>query len=232
MALDLYAGGFSRYYAREWENVVQAQARLDGINYNVIRLPDDPGPTDWDEATACVNAWRAEMLQGLGQHAPAELDWDESRNAPYHTDRPNWDGYAALVLLAACTACKEPLPAQLPQDALASEVVLRTHDPAIRPGYRSITKAQLWVPALFTFTFDFPDLTDEKSHIASVACLIEDLASLMAIHQITEADLAASLRDGYADGAPFMPIARFGLAIFLSVARKAHKDRLPMCLNF
>ena len=41
MALDVYVGPLTLYYAGQWENVAQEAARLQGATYHTIRL-DDP----------------------------------------------------------------------------------------------------------------------------------------------------------------------------------------------
>lgn len=44
MAFDIYAGTLVRYYTRDWENVVQRQARIDGTPYTMIYAGGDEGP--------------------------------------------------------------------------------------------------------------------------------------------------------------------------------------------
>lgn len=232
MAFDIYAGGFARYYAREWENVMQAHSRENGIEYQMVRPKGDSGPADWDEVAEAVGHWRGAMVRGLQEHAPADLDWSEDRSAPYFTDRPGWDGYSALVLLAACTACGEPLPERLPEDALASEIVLRTHDPELRNSFRAITMAQLWLPGSFDFSFDFPGLTDETTCITSVKVLVEDLDQLVVQNGIRPERIQELVRDGYPDDADFITLATYGLGIFSKVAKQALAHRLPIQLSY
>jgi len=232
MAFDVYVGGFSRFYAREWENVAQKHARETGMRYQMIHAGEDPGPANWDEVQAAVEQWKAALKQGLRENAPADLDWDEGRDAAYFTDRPGWDGYAALVLLAACTASKSPCPDKLPEDALTSNIVVRSHAAAFQGGYRSITQVQLWLPGSYEFSFDFFDLCNQKVHIGSVKRLSRDLQALKEAHGLSNEQVANSLREGYADGAGFMPISIFGLAIFERLANEALEHRLPVLLSF
>jgi hypothetical protein len=151
---------------------------------------------------------------------------------PYFTDRPGWDGYSALVLMAAYTACKEPFPEKLPKDALTSEILTRTIAPDFRGGYRSITQVQLWLPGSFEFSFDFVDLCNQKIHVGSVQRLNKDLRDLMSVQGLTEQQIATSLREAYEDGADFKTIANFGLAVFMRIANDALKDKLPIMLSF
>ena len=232
MAFDIYAGGFARYFAREWENVMQKTARERGMPYQMIRPDGDAGPAKWEDVQEGVQNWRAAIIQGLRDNAPADLDWDESRNAPYFTDRPGWDGYSALVLMAACAACEEPLPEKLPAEALASPVIERVNAPNFQAGYRSITQVQLWLPGSFNFGFEFVDLCNQKIFIGSVENLVKSLDALSQKGGFTEEEKATALRDNYDDQANCRTIARFGLAVFQGVARQALSHRLPMMLSF
>ena len=36
MAVDLYVGTLTRYYTRQWENVVQKMAREQGLKYQLV----------------------------------------------------------------------------------------------------------------------------------------------------------------------------------------------------
>jgi hypothetical protein len=198
----------------------------------MIYASEDPGPANWEDVQKVVGLWKADLVRGLGPQAPADLDWDESRSAPYFTDRPGWDAYTALVLLAACTACGEPMPERLPEDALVADVVLRTHHSEMRRAHRSITLAQLWLPGSFEFSFDFVDLCREKIHISSIAGLVLDLDHLMAKNGISETDLAAALQGGPGENPTAFKIARFGLAVFRHVALDARKNQLPLMLSF
>jgi len=232
MAFDIYSGGFARFYAREWENVVQAEARKTGKEYRMIYAGDDPGPVDWKEVEEAVERWRAAIVEGLGDNAPEDLFWSESRTTPYFTDRPGWNGYSALVVMAACTACGEPLPEKLDEDALASDVVLRTYDPMLSDSFRSITQVQIWLPGGFDFSFDFVNLCNEKAHIGSVNRLNTDLAGLKIRQDISDAAISSIMRDGYSDSASVRTIATFGLAVFSHIAEKARENHLPILLSF
>jgi hypothetical protein len=232
MAFDVYAGGFARFYAREWENVAQKHARETGMEYQIIHAGGDSGPAKWEEVQEAVAHWRAALMNGLRENAPADLDWNEGRDAPYFTDRPGWDGYSALVLMAACVACKEPFPKKIPKDALASDILARTLSPNFHGGFRSITQVQLWLPGLFEFSFDFVDLCNQKTHVGSVQCLNTDLRELVSNQGLSEQQLATSLREAYEDGADFRKIAHFGLAVFSRLADEPLKHRLPIILSF
>src|SRR5262245_53261053 len=231
MSFDIYAGAFSRYYAREWENVAQRHARENGLSYQMIR-PDDSGPADWDEVKQVVQHWRQGIKEGLGENAPPDLDWSEERDSLYFTDRPGWDGYSALVLLAASTETGQPLPSRLAEDALASDVVAAAMAIKQKTHYRSIYQAQLWLPGSFDFSFSFVDLANEKIHIGSVRRLEHDLRHLQNARQISDADLAERVNGGIEDTSDTFAMGCFGLALFLRIAVAAREHRLPIMLSY
>jgi hypothetical protein len=160
------------------------------------------------------------------------LDWSEDRDAPYFTDRPGWDGYSGLVLLAAHTATNTPLPAKLPKHSLNSDILLRAQGSNFKGGYRSITQAQLWLPGSFEFSFDFVDPCNQKTHIGSVRRLKMDLAALQTAHQLTNEQMQVALRDAYEDPSNFESVSRFGLAIFSRIAAEAEANHLPILLSY
>jgi hypothetical protein len=49
MGLDIYVGSLTRYYARDWETVVQKHARESGIKLTVVR-PNTQGTEFQNEA--------------------------------------------------------------------------------------------------------------------------------------------------------------------------------------
>jgi hypothetical protein len=156
----------------------------------------------------------------------------EERDAPYFTDRPGWDGYSALVVLAASVATETPVPEQLPENALGCDIVLRAQSVLTPRALRSITQAQLWLPGTFDFSFEFVDLCEQKVHISSVASLVCDLATLREAADLTPEQLGDCAREQPASGDSFQSLSLFGLAVFTNVAREALKYRLPVLLSF
>ena len=64
------------------------------------RAPDQPADTiqDIDVVTDVVARWQSGLLATFGF---AGDRWVERADGPYLTDKPDWDGYGAVVLLAA-----------------------------------------------------------------------------------------------------------------------------------
>jgi len=115
MGLDVYVGPLSRYYAGDWETIVQQVAKGSGIAVEIVR--PKPPRRGWFKklrdglhffrptAEESVRRWRKRLRRDLGI---SDLDWNEDPETEYMTDKPAWDCYGALVLWAAY----DELPAQ------------------------------------------------------------------------------------------------------------------------
>lgn len=115
MGLDIYAGTLSRYYSHNWKTVVQQWAEENGYGFSRV-TPDGeaadegeaPSPAEVQEA---VENWRDQILAAIAQpgqepYAP----WPEDNERPYYTDKPDWDAFGAMLLVAACHTYDEPMP--------------------------------------------------------------------------------------------------------------------------
>ena len=102
MALDVYVGSLTRYYAGEFENVSERTARERGTQFRIGRHVGSGEPeSDIQEILQAILTWRVELNQSLGDRVAQPLDWSEDLDAPYYTGRPGWDGFGSLVLWAA-----------------------------------------------------------------------------------------------------------------------------------
>jgi hypothetical protein len=239
MAVDLYVGPLSRYYLGDWENVGQAWARQNGVPYKIVR----PGDEDPDAGTAldpdtirtAVCDWRDVIAEGLGENLTTPLDWEENPRAPYYTDRPHWDGYAGLLLLAAHEERPELDPPatitpQWRQDPAYKDVLEADFS---NTEYLHVLAPELWLPLDFGFTFRFVDLTGHELFIGSAPRL---LAQLRLLNERTYKGDAAARQAWRAiapePGGPFAVAACFGLAVFLDVVEQAIAHRLPLKLDY
>ena len=222
MALDVYAGTFTRYYTRNWENVAQRQARLDGITYRRISPGEETPPPTADQVTPAVAAWCAELTEALGQNISAPITWDEGEGLPYFTDRPGWEGYIALVLWAAYAGAPHLVrPTSLPeQDWNEDPAFLAMLPRESGTPYRQILQAELWLPCEFKFVFRGPALTGDATWIGSTFALREQLELL------NQNTLSVDASDAFAQS------ARFSLAMFQELSQKACEARLPILLDF
>jgi hypothetical protein len=205
-----------------------------------------------------VARWRSYLNEELAGRLPHPLDWDESETAPYFTDKPAWDGYACLMLLAAHDEHPE-----LPRPTIATDNW--TDDPAwelssrrnfAHTRYASILAPNFWLPGEFDFILPTQDLAGEDIELGSSVALLAQLRELNArtyrgspdeLAQWLWAgpepgegvDLTASpaeikqhLADVPDEPVPFDYTARFALALFLDLAEKSVAHRLPMKLDW
>ena len=115
MGLDIYAGTLTRYYSHNWKTVVQQWAEENGWGFQKI-TPDGEAADNEEEMSpaeiqAAVENWRDQILSAIsrpGQEPYAP--WPEDNERPYYTDKPDWDAFGAMLLVAACHTYGEPVP--------------------------------------------------------------------------------------------------------------------------
>lgn len=256
MAFDVYVGTLTRYYRRDWENVAQKMSREQGYEYRRIVAGGEQGePPSAEDIREGVTGWCRAMSAGLEPHGFGPITWEENDQQPYFTDRPSWDGYSGLLLLAAYDEHRElPFPRTLPE--------VWSDDPAFQLSehsdsttrYRSILWPSIWLPSEFPFVFEGPTLTSEEpSRIGSVFTLKKQLDDL---HTRTK-DLLPRLQTELGpveenvekvgffgklfgkkpeqkkfQGESFGKAAEWGLTSFRELAAKACEHRLPLLLDF
>lgn len=232
MAFDVYVGGFSRFYAREWENVGQKWARETGAHYQMIGPDGPPQAANWDEVTEAVTNWKGAINQGLADNLPQPLDWDESSDAPYFTDRPGYDGYGALVVWAAHAEHGSTPPESYDGEWFSDEAYIECSEPKQGQKYRPIICGTLWLPGEFGFSFDFEDLTGEAVHICANTSLQQSLRDLNKnTFGMNDDELSKALKADLDDEPSLETLARFGLALFQNLADQSVQHHLPIMLS-
>jgi hypothetical protein len=236
MALDVYVGPLTRYYAGEWENVSERSARERGTQLRVGRHvgSGDPEPAIQETLQALLS-WRVELNQSLGDRIARPLDWSEDLDAPYYTGRPGWDGFGSLVLWAAYA--EHPAlrrPASLPEEWDNDPVLVRSNAAGFRSRYSHLVRnVELWLPNPFEFTFEGEDVDGRRVVVGSTATLRRQLAELnTATWKADAEDVAAWARAAPADNAPLDQSARYAYAVLLDLAERSVELRLPMKLDY
>ena len=237
MGLDVYVGTLTRYYAKEWESVVQRAARESGVPVTIIRPEGDSEDAVTDPAAIeeVIVEWREALSASLKTHLTAPLDWTEGMDPPYFTDKPAWDCYSALMVWAAHEEHGDPrLPTVSPEDWTSNTAVQRSQADDFRSRYGQLLNGpELWLPGDFTFTFSAEDATGNEVTIGSVASLSGQLQELNRRTWRADATTIGNWRRAGADfGAPFEVSARFGFAVFAELADEAARHRLPMKLDY
>ncbi|MDP2334544.1 MAG: hypothetical protein Q8M19_28020 [Reyranella sp.] len=222
MALDVYVGSLTRYYANVGCRIARADTPADSVK--------DP-----ERITPAILAWRAALSERLGDNIQAPLDWEETLAAAHFTGRPGWDGLAALVLWAAYAEH----PALRRPDMLREEW---ENDPALArsaaEGFRSryshlVRHVELWLPSPFPFTFDGKDVDGHRVVLGSAPTLQRQHADLNgATWKAWDGAVAGWGRRPPSDDASLELRARYGFAAMVKAVQQAIDHRLPMKLDY
>ena len=111
MGLDIYAGTLTRYYSHNWKTVVQQWAEKNGYTFNRITPDGEPADDGEELSPSEVENWRDQILAAIAQLGQEPYTpWPEDNERPYYTDKPDWDAFGAMLLVAACHTYDEPVP--------------------------------------------------------------------------------------------------------------------------
>lgn len=243
MGLDVYVGPLTRYYAGDWETIVQQVARQQGLQVQIVRpnqpqrglfhrlrdrlFPRSAGPT---AAYRAVSSWRRVLQK---QSRIEAFAWNEVPEYEYFTDKPTWDCYGAL-LLWACYA-------HLPHAKHASVVGEWANDPAYQtlrclpehPYEHLLEDTEFWFPIEFSRPFRTTTILGESVSVGSSIGLLRELDRLNRHTWSASAEEIAQWRSNGADiGESLEPSARFAFGIFYELAQLAVQHRLPMKLDY
>ena len=238
MGLDIYVGPLTRYYLGDWETVVQRYGREHGIPTKVVRPEGQEEQTEpklsASEVLEVVTQWRSGLNEALGSNLQEPLTWLESAVGEYFTDKPGWEGYANLALLAAHDEHRDLPRPEIAATEFANDQAWQA---STREGFRSkyvtILLPELWLPGAFTFTFQAPDVAGKEVWIGSTVTLLEQLRALndSAVRGSRE-QLTEWRRENFDQGESFEKASRFGLAMFLELAEKSVLLGLPMKMDY
>ena len=198
---------------------------------------------DPDLICETVLAWR----EGLSKAVGVALDWDEDGGAPYATDKPDWDGYGAMVLLAAYDDHPDLRPGAKKRRFAKAETV---DDPRRYPdaaAYKAIQSqpdttrypsialnAQWWLPAAVPAVFEAPTVSGAKVRMGNVERLLAELRELNERTLTLSSDDLAHTQPA---GPPPSPstvdaTAPFALAVFTSLPEWAVTNRQPLLMDY
>ncbi len=232
MALDVYVGSLTRYYAGAWENLVERAARERGAPPVRSARSLDAGKSQ-DRIRPRVIAWRAVLAQALGERLSEPLEWDETEATPWFTHRPGWDGFGSLVLWAAYA--EHPplrLPEALPEEWDHDVALVRSTARGFRSRYSHLVRnVEMWLPVAFEITFEGEDVDGRRVVMGSVTTLRRQLADLnAATWKASAADIAA-WGERPPETRTVEGCARYAFSLLADLAQQAHAQRLPMKLD-
>lgn len=239
MGLDLYAGSLTRYYTGDWETIVQRHGREAGEPVEVIRIQPTEGGgedlTDPAQVHQSIIAWRAWLSEKLRDEGEPALDWDERAEAPYDTDKPDWNAYGNLLVWAA----REEHPRWFAQNVMGDDWPKdRSYRRSLKRGAKSryvqmITGPEIWLPANFAGVIDAIGPTGVEMRLGSLGQLRAQLDLLNdRTWRADESTLAEWQQRGPIERGSVEELAQFGFAIFDRLTDYAIDHRVPLKLDY
>jgi hypothetical protein len=236
MALDVYVGSLTRYYAGGWESIADRAARKRGrtIAAGQPRAAGAP-KKDRERIHDSVLAWRRTLDAALAPHLAEPLSWDETPEAPWFTDRLGWDGFGSLVLWAAYA--EQPTlrrPTALPKEWDEDAALVRSNAEGFRSRYSHLVRnVELWLPTSLEFTFEGEDVDGRRIIVGSSTTLRRQLGELnAATWRMDEDETAALARRRPPGRASLQAAARHAMAVMSGLVRQAVQHRLPVKLDY
>lgn len=262
MGMDLYAGTFTRYYARNWKTRLQQWAEENQVEFQTI-TPDShedeeesPSP---EEIQTAVEKWRDHLLEAIRAQLKTEvISWREDNTSSYYTDKPDWIAFEALLLYLACKKYGEPLPEKIGKgmDFEDFEISKRTYaDPEFQ--WSLVTGAICWLPIDVYFTFEGTMPDGNEGHISTTACLLKELEKINAFEWNADEQTIKSWSEteGYnGESRQVKPVdlpggfqmyatsndsqwnteslAKYAYSIFYQAAKFGSENRVPVLMDF
>jgi hypothetical protein len=242
MALDVYVGSLTRYYAGNWHGIDEPAVRrrsqsMPGLPGRAPRPSDATGDArrECERIRAAVVAWRQALAASLAAHLSDPLEWDEARALPWFTGRPDWPGFGALALWAAYA--EQPAlrrPANLPKDWDDDPALVRSNANGFRSRYSHLVRnVELWLPHPFDFTFEGEDVDGRRIIFGSAHMLARQLADLnAATWKMDDGEMASLSSRPAPEDAALEPAARRAMAVMTGLAGNAVRHRLPIKLDY
>ena len=236
MALDVYVGSLTRYYAGDWESVADRTARQSGRRTEPGQPRAAGAPKkDRERLQASVLAWRRTLDGALAPHLAEPLAWNETSEAPWFTDRPDWHGFGSLVLWAAYA--EQPTlrrPAALPKEWDDDAALVRSNAEGFRSRYSHLVRnVELWLPTTLDFTFEAEDVDGRRIIVGSSTTLRRQLGELNAATWKMDDDEMAALARRRSPGRASLEVtARLAMALMSGLVRQAVQHRLPVKLDY
>ncbi len=234
MGLGVYVGPLTRYHMGDWLLIAQQAGEQLGMKVTIVRTRPEPADAITDPAAVldAVLGWQSRLCAALGGAQP----WAERAGLPYWTDKPGWDGYGGLVLLAAYDERPDlrPEAGEDPGEFASSPAyAAAAGNPQRYPSLLGGVEWRLPVstgPAVFQARR--PD--GKPARVGQIGHLLDGLQRLN--HRalgLGQEDLRAARRDGPpAVAASVQDAGRFGLAIMLSLGGHARQASQPLLLDY
>lgn len=232
MALDIYVGSLTRYYAGAWESISQKQAREAGAP---APAADPDAIQDPEEIRPLVLEWRQGIATALKESIVDPFDWDESSDVPFSTDQLGRTAFDSLRLWAAYAEHPDlPRPTQPVEGLAADPAFQRCNNPEGTSVYHQVVRdIEIWLPWNFEFMFRAETPAGGKVGLGSVPALRKQLADLNSKtwKASSEGKLASWRKEVPPRGAPLEVQAQFAFGVLYPLAALAEKRRTLLKLD-
>lgn len=257
MGLDIYAGTMTRYYAHNWKTAVQQWAEENGYSFQRITPSGNESADEEEMSPAEIQAeienWQRQVLSAISQPGQKPYTaWLEDNEKPYYTDKPDWDAFGAMLLIAACHVYGEPIPDTVEKDWQFLDYPLIDRLSEDQEKVWSLFRgASCWLPLPDSFMFQGPMPTGDQTMIATTAGLRKELETLneLAWQADEETILRWEQTEGYptdgsvgADGAITMEtehirydvqsLAKYAFSLFYQALKFAEENQVPILLDY
>lgn len=252
MGLDIYAGTFTRYYARSWETANQQFCEANGIEYHQIRADDTPPPPA-EEVCEGVNNWQNQLVEVLhNSGVKAAETWEENNEKDYYTAKPDWDAFYALLLYGAAKLSGKDFPKEFPKgtDIYKHSLMKKIEKSKQTAGWSLYNGVCHWIPINDGIMFNFPLANGAVVNIATISLLKFELSKINELgwNADRETILGWSSTEGYPTDATIEngkieylqrndiydteSLAKFAFSVLWEAAEFAEKERVPVILDF
>lgn len=243
MGMDVYVGPLTRYTLGDWLTVVQQTMQAAGREVRIVHAEPEPEDviTDPVAVSDAVRSWQAGLLSALG----SPEGWTDEAELPYWTDKPDWDGYGGMILLAAYDEQPEFRPGTrrglLRRESRADSARAFQDAPAYKRASSNPTKyptllsgVEWWLPVEVAPTvFEAPRVTGQPARMGRVDQLVVELTLLAKRLGLDDDQLGQLRQAGPPDSSTDVEAAgRFGLAVFLELAHAAQLANQPLLLDY
>ena len=237
MALDVYVGSLTRYYAGDWQSVADTtEPRGRGTRSDRragLRVPVIRARSTVERIRQAVLAWREGLGRALQPHLTEPLT---GPRRPMRRGSPA--GRAGTASARWC--CGRPMPSSRRCAGRApcrrNGTTTRRWCAATPTGFRSryshlVRNVELWLPMAFDFTFEGEDVDGRRIIVGSSTTLARQLGELnAATWKMDAGELVVS--HGPAAARSLEAVGRHALAVMSRLVQQAVEHRLPMKLDY
>ena len=193
MGLDIYAGTLTRYISGNWKTQLQQYAEANGHGYTKV-TPDDEeegNKNSPEEICKFVSKWRDQVVGVIEKDMQKPKSffslfkkkekislpvWEENNDKDYYTDKPDWSGYGALILVAAAKIYNEKIPETLPEDLSSHPLIKRIgRDSYYTSRWSLFHDVSTWLPYEREIIFEGKAPNDTNIAISTAGNLLNEL---------------------------------------------------------